>query len=67
MADKPSSVHDVLINAKLGVDAALKGVLGELSPAQLQRLRQLEDTNTSCTNTGCGKAAALKEEVARPE
>ena len=67
MADKPTNVHDVLIRAKLGVDEAIKGVLGELSPAQLKRLRATEDTNTSCTNTGCGKVAALKEEVVQPE
>lgn len=66
MADKATSdVNDVLIRAKLSVDEALSGVMGELSPAQLKRLRTQEDVNTSCTNTGCGKS--LKEELIQPE
>ena len=66
MADKATSdVNDVLIRAKLSVDEALSGVMGELSPAQLKRLGTQEDVNTSCTNTGCGKS--LKEELIQPE
>lgn len=66
MADKPTTnVNDVLIRAKLSVDEALSGVLGELSPTQLKRLRAQEDVNTSCTNTSCGKS--LKEELIQPQ
>jgi len=65
MADKSTDVNEVLIRAKLSVDEALTSVLGELSPAQLKRLRAQEDVNTSCTNTGCGKA--LAEQIAERE
>lgn len=65
MADKSNNLTDVLIQAKLNLDEALSSVAGELNAAQLKRLRALEDTNTSCTNTGCGKS--LREQVARNE
>ena len=65
MAEKPTNINEVLIRAKLSLDEAIGSVAGELTPAQLKRLRAQEDVNTSCTNTGCGKA--IGEQLAQPE
>lgn len=71
MADtKKTDLSEVLVNAKMHLDEALTRLnAGEtttgLSNAAIQRLKALEDTNTSCTNTGCGGSRAAEAAVSR--
>lgn len=72
MVDKTKeAISEVLIQAKMSLDEALTRMQagegpGTLTPAQVQRLRALADTNTGCTNTGCGGGIA-REVAARPQ
>ncbi len=72
MADKAKeAISEVLIQAKMSLDEALTRMQagegpGTLTPTQVQRLRALADTNTGCTNTGCGGSAA-REAVTRSQ
>ena len=54
-------ISEVLIQAKMSLDEALSRMQGgeepgTLTPAQVEKLAK-GSTNTSCTNTGCGKSA----------
>ena len=68
MAEKSGDLGDVLLRAKLNLDEAIASAQesGALSSAQLSRVSAKASTNTSCTNTGCGKAA-LEELASQPE
>jgi hypothetical protein len=63
MADKSNNLSDVLLRAKLSLDEAIVAAVSELSPADLKRLRAQDDTNTSCTNTGCGKSQLAEASI----
>jgi len=57
MADTDALI-EALAQAKMHLDKAVgqaKATEG-LTTAQVSRLRALDDQNTSCQNSGCGKA-----------
>ena len=57
----PQALRQVLSQAKLHLDDAVDRVLSGAPAATLASARvrpRLADTNTSCTNTGCGGAEA---------
>lgn len=70
MAEDLDPVVDALTKAHIQLRDAVSQLTSgtaasKLSPAQLSRLRALDDTNTGCQNSGCGgggaeRAAQLK-------